>query len=857
MLRTFIQEKLEAWLDWGGRVRPPAAIAICALAAVTIGLPTLFGAFLSGDDFKFAVNYRYLDELSLKNTSRLLTMVHVDLYQPLPMLSFQLNHAMAAQIPGGQPEISPLVFHITNVLLHAVNAVLVYLLVSRLARDRRAGILTAFMFAWHPLAVEPVAWISGRMILLGTTFSLITLCFCAYRKANARGGWPLWAGLSWLCALASKIMPTVPIAAAICDWHLRRRMNRKALAVFAVLLAMAIAASGFAYWTTSRMGAFEAADAESSTSAVVKLLLAARQYIENYAWPMRLAGWSPPPDRVSFASMPVAVALLELAGLALLTYWAWRKNRTAFVGIVLFAVLMTPFLAATLGRRLLVADRYMYLPIVGLHMAVTAVVLRIAAIKVERGGTALPPYALLAVLLFWWAYTSMNQASHWQDSVASAKRVRAVYPDDPAVWANLGAALVFQGRPAEALRTVESARESWPGNGRLAAAAGAALVELGRPDEAEHALRLASEKMPRHPRTLLQLGQVLEQNGRHDEARATLRRALEASPGYTPAAIALARSLTNSGDFESATTLLRGLVEAQPEDLEARYELAMLLLKRQDWRAACDEFARLAADDPRDQRSMMHQAVALTMLQQNEEALAIYDRLLTADPSVNLARINRAGLFLQMQRFEAAERDYRLALDSDPDNREVRVALHALLQRLGRYDELVSLWLPYRAGQFEQGEVDAWLAWSYALAGKADEAADVAEGVSPGDPWRELADWACAWSALQAEDAEACLKQLGPPAAASKVTNSQRTRARVVLEALAALPESTRRSDLGYYALARAFLFEGDPHSAALAAGQLRDRTSDASWRERVEELQAVLGGLPASRPTTSESTGN
>ncbi len=849
-----IREYLENWLDWTGRVRPSAAMFFCAAAGLVIGLPTMFGEFLSGDDYKFAVHFRYLDDLKFENIRRLLTMVHVDLYQPLPMLSFQLNHAMAAEIPGAEPGISPIVFHLTNAILHAVNAALVYLLVSRIARDRRAGVLTGFMFAWHPLAVEPVAWISGRMILLGTTFSLMTLCFCAYRRANARGLWPLWAGLSWLCALASKIMPTVPIASAICDWHLRRRINRRAVVVLVALLLMAIAASVFAYSTTNRMGVFEATQAETSTSAVVKLLLAARAYLENYVVPVRLAGWTPPPEDVAFLSMPVAVALLELVGLVLLTRWAWRHNRTALLGIVLFAVLLSPFLAATLGRRLLVADRYMYLPMVGLHLALASVVLQLGTYLAEKKDAALASLALITVILFAWASLSIDQVAYWRDTVARAERVQSVYPDEPAAWANLSAAYAFQGRPDEALRAVEMARKQWPDNARLAAAAGSVFIDLGRYEEAETVLRIAAEKMPRHPRTLFQLGRSLEESGRHDEARAAFRKALDAAPGYTPAAIALARSLTDRGETSEAIALLENLVASQPEDRDARHELAMLLLQRRDWQAACEEFARLLADDPLDQRSMLHYAVALTMSERHEVALEVYDRLLAIEPSIQVARMNRAGLLARMGRYEAAEQNYRAILEDHPDNRDARIGLHMLLQRLDRFEELAPLWESNRAGQFDEAESDSWLAWSCALAGRHEEVAKITEDIPPDSPSHEFANWALAWHAVPGGDAEACLSRLDPPVVSAGVANSQREQARAVLAALADLPASTRESDFGYYLLARALLFEGNLPAAEVAAKRLREQTQDETWRRRTDALIAAIAEVQGRRPATSEA---
>ena len=213
--------------DPGGRRPVCAAILILVLvaaAAFAFGWPTRHGEFISGDDYHFVVEHVFVNHPSLGHAWDLLTIVHGDLYQPLPMLSFQANYAMAGPDTSGRLPVSPFAFHLTNIVLHMLNAVLACLLAWRLTQRQGIGLLVGLMFACHPFALEPVAWISGRMILLATLFSLLMLLACINRREDGCGAWAWLAGICWLSALASKVMPGVPIAAAACDRNLHQRL---------------------------------------------------------------------------------------------------------------------------------------------------------------------------------------------------------------------------------------------------------------------------------------------------------------------------------------------------------------------------------------------------------------------------------------------------------------------------------------------------------------------------------------------------------------------------------------------------------------------------------------------------------
>jgi len=481
-----------------GAVRPVLAtilmLIVVAGAALAFGWPTRHGEFISGDDYQFVVEHVFVNHPSLRHAWNLLTIVHGDLYQPLPMLSFQANYAMAAPNAARGDAASPLTFHLTNIALHGLNALLASFLAMRLSRRQSLGLLVGLMFACHPFALEPVAWVSGRMILLATTFSLLMLLACVGRREDGRWTWAWLAGISWLLALGSKVLPSVPIAAAACDYHVHHRLPRRCWATYLVLLVIGLGATWAAARSTGVSGLLDATQVESATSAPVRVLLAGRYYLENYVWPSRLSPWSPPPREVAFASSAVAVALLEAAAFFMAVWLAWRHNRTCFLGLCLFAILLAPFLAATTARRFLTADRYMYLPIFGLHLAVTAALMQVTDYlrkRLPRPAVFVAGAPILAVLVAW-MLTGWRYAPVWSDTVAQARRAVEVYPDDPAVWAELARANVSSRQPDAALAVVNTARERWPDYPRLALEAGEAHRLKGEMKQAEVELNITT-----------------------------------------------------------------------------------------------------------------------------------------------------------------------------------------------------------------------------------------------------------------------------------------------------------------------------------------------------------------------------
>lgn len=840
-----------------------SCLILVAALAFAFGWPSRHGEFLYGDDRYFVVEHVFINHPSWRNAWNLLTMVHSDLYQPLPMLSLMFDYACAGPAPTGRFPVNTWTFHVTNIALHTLNSAMAFLIVLRLARCRRTALLAGLLFACHPFAMEPVAWITGRMVLLTATFSLALVLVCLYRRPGHEGRWAILAIATWLGSVLSKMLPSVPLAAAWCDYQFRGRLSRRAGLVYAILLAIGAAGTTLALLATHEMGFFEDTQAEATTSIPVRILIASRYYFENYLWPTRLSAWAPPPHSVPFLSIPVAIALAEWAALFALLLWARRRCGVAYVGLVLFLLLIAPFLGAVAARTFLTADRYMYLPMLGLHLAIAAAFIR-AFDALRRKWSLIPATALLGTatlaLVAVYLQIGWRQAGYWKNMVTQAHRTLEVFPDSVDVYYEVARSYTHAGDLDEALRIVEEGRRRWPDDPGLALRAGEVYRHRKDWPRAEKELSYAAAHLDSDVFVRHALGRVLDEVGRHDEARDYYRRILDDQPGNLPTVLALAKSYEKTAEWDAALAAYRRAVKINRFDRDSLLSLAVLLMKREEWTEAKPNLLAILKLDPNNQAALLNLGVVEARSGNAVEAQALYDQLIAKDARNVSARLNRAALWMSIGRNSEAQAEFRAILAQDADNRDAILGLHEALQRAGEHHAVVDLWRGYTGKSFSEDERWAWLAWSQALN-------NLAPGESPGTKLapapplpenseaRAFASWATAYRALSKNETPTVLHALGTPKPPTLPPNKRLEWLRMVQLALETLPPETRNSPAGLYLLARLALDSGNPALAAQAARQCAESATDNELKQAANIVLEVIAESRKNPATTTRKS--
>jgi tetratricopeptide (TPR) repeat protein len=520
------------------RAAPPRApfdygpLAVAA-AAVVAFLPALSGGFV-WDDFDYVKNNPILHAEGGAMLARLASLVVVGNYHPLTMASFVLDNALAG--PG------PLIFHVTNVALHAANAVLVGWLLAGLGARRDAAWAGALLWAVHPLRVESVAWISGRKDVLSTFFFLwASLLYLRHARAEgaARRSYAYTLVL-FACAVLSKATAVafVPVA-FLFDWFVDRPVTRKTLLEKLPFAAVALGAGWMAIRAQATAGALPVGEGANFPGRVAIACYGLAFYVVKTVAPWGLSALYPYPSPAGTLPKGSIVAVVAVALGSVFLVWLARKAR--------FAVLAAGFFLATVALVLqlfpvggaVAADRYAYLPAVGFSIAI--------AFAIGRAPLRRGLIAAIVAFVVGLAGATWVRCAAWHDAISLWNDVLTKYPDAALAHQNRGVAFAEMGNHRAAIADYDAALAVNPRYADALANRGGSKADLGELDAAFADLQEAIRIDPARATYRFNLGLVLGDLGRWDEALASLTEAIRLKPDFAAAYLNRALALEQAG----------------------------------------------------------------------------------------------------------------------------------------------------------------------------------------------------------------------------------------------------------------------------------------------------------------------
>jgi Flp pilus assembly protein TadD len=514
-----------------GRSLAPWLLIAAASLAVYARTPD-FG-FVGFDDGTYVTDAGPLREgLSAEGISWALGARHGVTWQPVTWLSHMLDFELFGDAPAGH--------HATNALLHALNALLVFGLLRTLTRQEGPSALVAALFAVHPLNVEVVAWVSERKELLSTAFGLLSIrAWLGFARDGRRSGYALAAVLFALALLAKPMLVTLPCLLLLLDhWPLGRLSSfREARArVVEKLPLFALAASASAVTLMVQRGAMAAGHSVPLPLRLANAGTAYVAYLRKAVWPSPLGVHYPHPYIPGTGGEPPgawAVAacvtlLVAITALALLSRRGWAR-----VGWLWFLGALVPVIGLVQVGTQALADRYAYVPLLGIFILVTWGSRELAARQ-----TVFPRHAATAAAVALVAISgavASAQSRFWRDSISLFEHALEVTPRNSTVNVNLGRAYESSGRLDEA---ADRYREALAVNPSLAVASfnlGNVLRAQGDLDGAVRHYRRALALRPDDALTANNLGGALHVQGRLAEAVPYYRRALATRPDHAGA----------------------------------------------------------------------------------------------------------------------------------------------------------------------------------------------------------------------------------------------------------------------------------------------------------------------------------
>ncbi len=603
-------------------------------------------------------------------------------YWPLVYTTFWLEHKLWGMAPTG--------YHVVNVCLHAVNTLVLWHLLRRLAAP--GTLMIAAVFAVHPLHVESVVWVIERKDLLSGLFYLTTVLAWIRFVEKPRTGRYLVALALFVAGMLSKsIVVTLPVALGIWHWWQQGRvyaLDVRRLAPF-VVVGLGITAGDLVFSASVSSGSLD-------YSVIERALIAARAlwfYAGKLLWPANLAVIYPRWD-IRMAD-PLAWSYVVAAVAVAAALWALRHRigRGPLAGALFFAVTLSPtlgFVDYSYMQFAFVADRYQYLAGTGLM----AVVIGAAAYGVTavRNAGRLPEAAYKGVLgvavvaLVILGTLTWRQAGIYRDDVTFNTHIIALNPEARDVHLRLGTALVETGRPEESLAAFRIAATRHPDSASAHTGIGRALLQLKQFDEAEASLRHALTLNARDTTALQSLADLLRSQGRYEEALEGYRAVLAVDRGYAPAHLGTGHTLLNLRRYDELLTRMNPILALQPNSPLARSLLSLMgqasqALGRLD--AAAEYYERALRIDPRFSAPLAHLATLRLKQGRYQDALTILQAFVEAEPGNASAHHGMGVAFQKLGKLDEARASLDRALSLNPTMEAARALREQIRQHSG------------------------------------------------------------------------------------------------------------------------------------------------------------------------------
>jgi tetratricopeptide (TPR) repeat protein len=529
-------------------------LLVFAIYGRTIG----FGYVSYDDNLYVYENEQVQAGLSAENVRWAFVTLHAANWHPVTWLSLMLDATLFGGGPGAR--------HLVNVGLHAANAVLFFLLLLELGAALWPAVLAAALFAAHPCHVESVAWITERKDVLSTLFLLLSISgYVGWVKRGGRLRYLASLSCMALGLLAKPMLVTLPFALLILDvWPLRRLAAAPAglrLVLEKIpFLALALASVAVTILAQHKGQAVVPLGHFPLPLRLANALTSYAAYLGRLVLPAGLAVWYPYPASVPVWSWAGALALL--VGLSAAAYWQRREQPYLLVGWLWFMGTLVPVIGILQVGGQAMADRYAYVPYLGLYAALALGLERLAGRLPQRRGIVAAAAGVAVAVL---GIAAFCQAGFWKDNTALYERALAVTRDNHLAHVNLGNELRRQLRFAEALEHFREAARIKPDSAEAWINASGVHLQFERFTEAEQAARTALALEPESAEAEAALGIALLAAGWPFSAEEHLQRAIERNPGLFVARRHLEEVEAKKRAFRSFGPRLRFELLSEPE----------------------------------------------------------------------------------------------------------------------------------------------------------------------------------------------------------------------------------------------------------------------------------------------------
>ena len=551
-----------------------------------------------------------------------------DLWNPLVWLSLMADYELYGLNAGG--------YHVTNLIFHILSTLLLFWLFHRMTGALWKSAFVAAFFALHPLHVESVAWVSERKDVLSAFFWMLTLCiYVVYTEKQSIQRY-LLVVFSFVLALLSKPMVvTLPLIMILLDyWPLKRFENQNRLSDTIVWqlkekLPLMVLSAVFAVITIiAQQKSYDPEASFALTARLINVPVTFVTYLIKTFRPYDLAVIYPFSSHIP--AWQTAGALLLIAAVTAAVIVTAKRLPYLFVGWFWYTIIVAPVIGTVQVGNQAMADRYTYLPLIGIGIMLAWGVPRLLQKKITSKMILLPAaigFLAFLTLLTW------QQCGYWTDSKKLCQHTIRVTKDNYVAHINLGSVLFDEGKYEEAIRHFNEVIRIRPGLILSYNKRGLAYARLGQYQKAFEDLNYVIRLKPDYADAFNSRALINHELKRHREAIEDLTEAVRLKPDH-------AEAYNNRGN------IYLGLGQHQK---------------------AVENLSKAIALKPDNPAIYYNRGTAYIHLAQYQQAIADYSKAVALNPAYFDAYNNRAFIYLRLGRYQQAVEDYSQAIRLKPD----------------------------------------------------------------------------------------------------------------------------------------------------------------------------------------------
>lgn len=600
---------------------------------------SLHNEFVRWDDGMLIYENPVIRQINPSTLKWIFTHFDPELYIPLTFFTYQIDYLISG--------VHPFLYHLDNLVLHILNALLVMFLCFALFKRKAIALFCGLLFLMHPLNTEAVEWASGRKDVLSTFFLLASIASYFFYRDQSSRRWYIASLLLFLCGLLSKVMIiTLPIVLLLLDYARMRKMDRAFFLDKVPYLALSIL-----FGLIGILGKEQVIGASSFSEKFLMAFKSMVFYMQQYLWPAKFSLLYPYNGTITALSPDFFVPIFIICALLLCAILLRNRYRLVTVGIFFYCVTVAPTLLNFAKGEMdlyFASDRYAYVPQIGLIILLVSFFLLIGNwLKkfiqdqmIDRAGMVIG-----LILLCTLGTLSYRLSLVWKNTQSLFQNVITQYPD---------ASYVAYNNLCNAERLADH-------------------LELAVEDCTK------SLAVRPHPKTYSNLGAIYRKQKNFADAIDVYQKAiaLDAQSPYPYFGIGIVYA--ERGQFDLAEAAYQKAIGLKPNYADVYVNLGALYAATGEYTKAAEQYKKALSYNSFSTAALYNAGIADAELGKTESAMQFYAQALAVDSSLVAARINLALLLYKEGNGEAAIAQFRAVLRTDPEN----ATAHSALQQLG------------------------------------------------------------------------------------------------------------------------------------------------------------------------------